>query len=180
MSENKTQNSLPTSPQGSSTQSQKLSQPETASQAPAVVGPPGLAPGQPGFHFAVGFQQLLQQQSHSYPPIEFMEYFREHGVPDAPSRIMKGVEKEQGHRHDMDRAASRLPVTRLQFGFAALVLCVGLAAASLAIGQPWAAVAFVGIPTASIIGIFVTNRLANGTPQQPNTQDSAQQKLPGV
>jgi uncharacterized membrane protein len=130
---------------------------------------------------AFGFHQLLQQQQSPYPPIDVMQFLIANGVSDAPRRIMQRVEQEQDHRHEMDRAAARLPVTRLKFGFAALLLCVGLGAVSLAMGQPWAAVAFVGIPTATIVGIFVAGRLANGASQQaPQSQDSAQQNLPGM
>ena len=79
------------------------------------------------------------------------------------------AEKEQAHRHEMDKAkmkiirktesrAERINLWGMVFAFLSIVVCMGVSAWALYLDRPWFAGVFGVIGIASIVSIFVTGK----------------------
>ena len=100
------------------------------------------------------------------PPPGALKQFEEI-LPGMTERLLGLVEREQAHRIavetklvDHDTAIERLGQ---RFGAATHLVCIAAALASVWLGAHWAvSIAFLGIPTASVIRTFLARRGMNG------------------
>lgn len=96
------------------------------------------------------------------------------------------AEKEQAHRHDLERTdlkqAYRISRTGQSLGLIALLVIAGLAGYLGFLGHPGWAVAVAGIDIAAIVGVFVTGQWtsmepAPDTPEEPTEEEDPSQTI---
>ena len=85
-------------------------------------------------------------------------------LPGAADRIFKMAERQQSHRHGMEKNVLASHIRRSREGlFAGLAVAVGglvLAGISLYLGYPWTAFALTSGTLASLVGVFVVGKKA--------------------
>ncbi|MFF4932265.1 DUF2335 domain-containing protein [Streptomyces griseofuscus] len=93
--------------------------------------------------------------------------------PGFAERIMAMAEREQQHRHDMDRTdagqAYRLASRGQILALVALAIMASLAITLAVLGQPvWAAVVG-GIDVAAVVGVFIGGQRQSSEDQSPSS-----------
>lgn len=97
------------------------------------------------------------------PPAEVIAQY-ESILPGAADRIFKMAEKQQTHRHGMEKNVLASHIRRSREGLlAGLAVAIGglvLAGISLYLGYPWTAFALTSGTLASLVGVFVVGKKA--------------------
>jgi uncharacterized membrane protein len=100
------------------------------------------------------------------PPDDFIIY--ESALPGSAERILAMAEKEQSHRHEIDRQISRSDVREHRrigrgqlFGLLVVICCCLVAAFAIYHQQPVVASVVMGTTIVALAGVFAAGRIAN-------------------
>jgi len=106
-----------------------------------------------------------QEWSGALPPPAALQQF-DGIIKDGAERIMRMAEQEQTHRQEMEqialssdvstsRRALQIEIVTRAIGGLVLLACVGGSIYCASIGQTWPAVALVGLPVMTAIGLLI-------------------------
>lgn len=93
-----------------------------------------------------------------YPPPDLLRGY-EHVLPGAADRIIRMAERQQEHRHHLEKTtvegASRRSWWGLWLGFVISVVLLALGTVIILTGHQWAGAAIMGVDVVALAGVFV-------------------------
>lgn len=140
---------------------------------PAPVAPSGA---QTGEHLPAQtdieavISHVIEHYSGPLPPPETLRQYDEI-VPDGAERIMAMAEREQTHRHHMNRREESRAILGVFSSLGIVITFAGVASLALSLGYAVEAAAILGTTLVAIVGAFIygaRGQRAESTDQKPD------------
>jgi uncharacterized membrane protein len=154
------------SPEGRLTQAQDEQLPDVVERVTPRVARLLRDPTQTSAVVRIVAQEVIEHYQGPLPHPEHLRRFEEIS-PGAAAHLIGMAEREQSHRHSMERSEINYPYYGLGSGLLIAVVAVGGAIYLGSVGNIAVAVALVGVPVIGCIGWFVKSRVSLSKPQSP-------------
>lgn len=106
----------------------------------------------------LGFTAAFAGWAGPYPPPDLLRGY-EDVLPGSADRIISMAERQQEHRHSLERTSveggSKRAWWGLWLGFVISVIVMTLGTITILLGQPWAGGAVMGVDVVALAGVFV-------------------------